>query len=221
MNKEWLKALRIIVPGAMILIVIMLFKIDNCDIQKLLSSISWKEPTASTVAIFLLGGLYYMLGIRKSFMQTSLDKILNNNKHNLLAPFLDDPEIKKFEKKLKKGNTLQSIIYNHVDNDKSLKQQRSNIYFNGLFLSSAADMSAIGLIGAIAYCIAFLFTKSQYYFLVFIILLALAAISFFILLPKVSRQHMELCKGQTDFILLHSKDKVEAKIKDIIQEEYK
>jgi ABC-type multidrug transport system fused ATPase/permease subunit len=218
MNKETLKTLRIIIPGVIIyLFFLPLFK-GTIDIGEIVSSINSIKDLLYFIIILPLGALYYVFQIRGYFISQSLRKIHENIYNQLLSPFQNEPLIVKASSKLRQGRILLDIFYNFVDNDESLKERAKNVYLNGLIWSSVADVASVGSIAASIYLIAFIISGNWDYSIAFLVLLLVSAFSFFVLLPRVTKAHIQLSNEQLGYISLYKKEDLQKKLQSLAKE---
>jgi hypothetical protein len=209
MSKDTLKKFRLIVPGVMIVFAFLpLFNLKvipqvGAPVYPLFQSLSSLLPdyVISSLALIICGVLYYTLNIRYYFIRESHKNIQLNIKSTLLSPFGSDPLLAPKFASLRQGRTLMNIFYDFVDNDESLKVKAGSVYFNGLLWSSFADLQAVSLIATVVYLACFLLFRDNQFTYLAIICLALSLIARFILLPRVTAQHIELSNEQLEFIL--------------------
>jgi hypothetical protein len=198
MNKEMLKTLRLLIPGLMIAV--------GCVAPLFFGTLHFAETIRTNEKLLLwlvppaIGTLYYVLNLRRYFMEVPLERIHNRIKDALLAPFTNHSVIGPASTQLRKGRTILNIFYQFVDNDKSLTEKAKSVYLNGLVLSSFADLRAITLLLLPVYLGAWMFAKNgdfRWYLLAAIVLNVVAVP----LIKIATVKHIELGAEQTEFIV--------------------
>ena len=97
------------------------------------------------------------------------------------------------------------VFYKLVDNDESLKKKANNVYFNGIFWTSSADLLLISLVFWYVYRRLFAHINHALLFSnLFLILAVLAIILHFLSVLK----HIRLSKDQLGFIEIYKKTEV-------------
>lgn len=211
-----LKMLRILIPGLMILLLIILLPKDRFGAFKLITSTKLEPWTFPFLLALILGGLYYVLGIRGWFIKESLAEIHSNIKDKLLEPFRNNSLIANKMDKLKRNRTMLHIFYSFIDTNPSLQEKAKNVYLNGLFWTSIVDAVALSLFGGIFYFVIFLSTFAIYYLTVGLILIGVHFLAKFMLLPKITKKHKQLGDEQIEFIHVSLKEELEEKIKKVV-----
>ncbi len=217
MLKTWLKTLRILIPGSMILLLIVLLPDDSFKTLKSVTSGKLEPWTFPFIFAIVLGGFYYVLGIRGWFIKDSLAEIHVNIKDKLLEPFRGDQLIANKMDKLKKDRTMLHIFYSIIDTNPSLQEKAKNVYLNGLFWTTIVDLVALSLFGGIFYFIIFMSNFTYYYLFISLGLITIHFLAKFILLPKITKKHQQLGDEQIEFIHVNLKGKLEEKIKNTIK----
>ncbi len=164
------------------------------------------------IVILSLAGLYYIINPRKFFIKDSLRKFHDNIKTKLLSPFSDDDRITRSTDELMKGRKLILIFYKLIDNDESLKKKAKNIYFNGLIWTAVADIMAVSSIAIGFYIIRFFFLQRDHFLFFSLGLAVLHLIASRILMPIVTKRHIELMDEQLDHIELNYTEDVRSEL---------
>src|SRR5688500_214148 len=128
-------------------------------------------------------------------MRKSLVKVNENIKAKLLLPFENDKVIRKSIHKLSEGNKMLDIFYQFVDNDKSLSERTKSVYFNGLLLSTFADLRIILLFAAAIYLGLYVLLFNTLYLWVAIICLVISMLTY-IFIPMLINRHIAISDTQ-------------------------
>lgn len=203
MEQETLHKLRMIMPGAILLIVIFFLFQPNVDLASLLNQDISKDSIlymVAAVAVIGMGVTYYLLSLRNYVMREPLAKIRANIEQKLLEPFSTNTKITGREPELKKDRKLMNIFYGFVDNDNSLEKRSKEIYLNGLILSTTADIKIISIFAVFLYLIVWKFTQISQYLLFAEISFAIFLSTFFAL-PLVTKKHIDLSNLQLEMIV--------------------
>lgn len=218
MEQELLKKLRIIVPGCIIFLAILSAFVEKIPVKYLFSQATMTIASSLIVIVIVcvLGAVYHLSHIRYNFNGKALDKIDSNIKLSLLEPFKNDREIFDQSTRLKKGRTLMDIFYHIVDHDESLTAKAKNVRFNGIFLSSTADLIPISFFGIVINFIAYEIWKSDYHIVVIFVWLGICILGYF-LLPKVTERHIELSNEQLGSIKTNHSKELKEKIGEAIK----
>jgi Flp pilus assembly protein TadB len=216
MTLETLKTSRIIVPGIIVLLIAMGFVVNPSDPGGIAASLTIFNGILYSIIVVTIGGLYHLTDIRWRVLAPSRERIDRNIKLRLIAPFENDPKIANAKGALLSGRKLLDLFYYFIDRDESLKQRSKEVYFNGLFWSSLADISFLCGLGAVAYMVAFLYSRQLYYTSV-AALLAFTAVLAVRFLAPVEKRHTEFGNAQIDYIILHYKSDLQKKLMEAIQ----
>lgn len=202
MSKEMLKRLRLIIPGIIIMLYILLgltkTKDELMNISQLFESFKWSDLLYIAL-FFILGALYYALNARW-FVWKHYNKIVQDNiKDTILNECTLNLSAKQWYN-LKKENALMIIFYNFIDNDKSLTDQANDVRFNGLIWSTFFDITILSASAGFIYSFLFLVTTRSHYiyisvasFWLFFFALAFSSILTYRHLAK-SNQQLEVIK---------------------------
>lgn len=214
MTLNTLKNLRLVVPG--LIFVGFLLPLFAPALR-----ISWfKSQLASLQSIYYLclgcivGGVYYILGVRSIFVRKSRETIDSNIKHTLLELCLNEPLVAQKRNHLSQGRALMNIFYGFIDGDESLKAKASNVRFNGLLWTSVADSQAMSLLFLVVYPLAYGFTRRPQYLWLSLICLFWALICHFGLMPAVTAKHIRLSNEQLDFMTQNFRERLRERIAD-------
>lgn len=202
MNLETLKKLRIVVPGGIIVLIIFYLSNGNFEILNLLTNIKISQ----LILTIILGSLYYVLDIRSWFWRASKEKVIFFIIESLLKPFKNHRSIGKNYDNLIRDTRICQVFYNFLDKDESLQKKVKNVYFNGLFWSSAADLVAISSLGAPLCFLIWIISKLPQYGIMVGILAIIFLLSKYVFLPKTTAKHLELAKEEIDYIIITYKN---------------
>jgi hypothetical protein len=211
MEQETLHKLRMIMPGLILLIVLFFLFQPDVDATKLLNQSVSEDSVlyiVAAIAVIGMGVTYYLLNLRKYAMKNPLEKIRENIERELLRPFLNNEKISGGSSELKKDRKLMNIFYGFVDNDKSLEKRSKEVYLNGLILSTTADIRIISLFAAVLYLIVWRNTQTTQY-LFFTEISVAVLISTFIIMPLVTKKHIELSNLQLELIVTKYKKELQ------------
>ncbi len=216
MTLETLKTSRIVIPGIIVLLMAMAFVANPFDPSALAASITFFNGFFYLIITVIVGGLYHMTDLRWRVLAASHERIDNNIKRRLILPFENDLKIARAKATLLRGRTLLDLFYYFIDRDESLKQRSKEVYFNGLFWSSLADILILCGGGTVVYIVAFLYSSQLYYASVAIVL-AFAVLLAVLLLGPTERRHIEFGNAQIDYIILHYKSELHNKLLEAAQ----
>lgn len=213
-SQSTLKWLRLVVPGIFMLFALTPLFRGTGDLSALARSFLSLETLRNSVPVVLLGALYIIFNLRRFAWRESHRKINDNIKDRLLAPCLHDALIEGANDSLRTGNALMHVFYKLVDRDPSLTEKANRVRFNGLLWSTVADLTTVGTLGALLYLFAFAITDEFHQLLMFALLALVALLAHFILMPVVTRRHIELSDDQLEFIVQHYRADLCADIRD-------
>ena len=213
MSKEDQAKLRIIVPGTMILLSVLLLVIPllfsqyNLTFDSIISSLGTLGAIVSLIVsvvfirfvIPVLGALYQIARIRGRLLRKSQRQIDENIKRRLLSLYESDLTIAENADWLSQGRRLLNVFYDFIDNKQSLKERAKGVYLNGLYWSSAADLTAISSLTAIV-CLGIYLLNQRVYYLVFCGLCLLTGLLSWLFIPMLARRHIKLGNEQIEFI---------------------
>jgi len=209
MTKETLKALRIIVPGVISIVLIYPLFMRELTVQSMLDvSCAVSIVGGLTLGAFL-GGLYYILNLRRPFIKRPTTDIQGNIKTQLLQMCDDDTSTE--GERLREGRTLMHIFYDLVDNDASLTEKAKSVRLNGLMWSSSADAMAISLIASAIFTIAACFSSRAHYSY-WAVLCLVTFIFANVSLLTLTKRHIDLSNQQLELIRLKYASEVSKKI---------
>lgn len=217
MSKETLKTFRLIIPGILIFIFAIPFLNPGIKFSEIIDSLSLLETSVYLGIVLFLGVLYHMSNIRGYFLKDSLSQIHENIKNKLLAPFKKKQNIYKYQDKLRHGKVLLDCFYKLIDNNETLKEKAKNVHYNGLIWSSVADTSALSAVAVLLYFCVWIVSTTTAYLIWFLIFFVLHLLSSRILMPVITRKHIEVSNDQLEFIKLHLKDELQAELEKVIK----
>lgn len=205
MNQSTLKWLRLITPGIIILVFsLLLGNATGLWTFALPSSIA---ELKKSLIIIVIGGIYYMLPIRKWFNKKYFNEVTENLRSGLvqISGLRDDQDALSWR-------SIRGIFFHLVDNDKSLSIKSNQAYFNGYVWTTIADIRAFSLLFSIfSIFIAAIFQVSGYFSaaLFFTIFLLSFAGS-----KAVTKRHMEIGDEQLEIIEYFYKDSLKEKMEN-------
>ena len=138
MEQTTLNNLRIIVPGSIFVVyavilgaITKLFKLPTPDVDTLIKS----------VLVLVIGAIYRFTPLRGWINRGHFDRVNENIRSRMvaMAGIVDDKTKYPWSK-------LRRVFYDIIDNDESLKVKSRRVMFNGLLWTSAADVTAIGIL---------------------------------------------------------------------------
>lgn len=138
MDQKTLHILRLIVPGSFILVFAVIFFISIGILQ--VQDLALDDLSSGVLAI-VIGVAYRFSGIRERVNRQYFDRVNENIRSSLVRISGHVDNIEKFSWK-----KIRRVFYDLVDNDESLKVLSRQVMFNGLFWTSAADLTAISSI---------------------------------------------------------------------------
>jgi hypothetical protein len=190
LEQKTLNSLRIVVPGAIFVIyavilgaITKLYELPTPDVDALLKS----------VLVLVIGAVYRFTPLRTWINKSYFDRVNENIRSRMvsMAGIVDDKQKYTWGK-------LRRIFYDIIDHDESLKIKGQRVMFNGLLWTSAADVTAIGIL-FLGYSLVLVISGVQN--------AAYAAIAFFassllgfIGSIKTTEKHIELGNEQLDLM---------------------
>ncbi len=219
MELKMLKRLRLLIPGILFLILILLFFIK--DLYDVITShlefynyFGKFENYIFIILIIFIGLLYYVFDIRYIIWKKHLELVRNNIKDKLLEPFRNNYSTDEINS-LKKGRQLINIFYHFIDKDPSLKERAMSVRFNGFIWTSFIDLQIISFLGFIIFLIIFMIVKLNYYLYIAIALFFLSLISP-VFINRLTKKHMLLGNKQLEMIHQSYKNELEQEINDLL-----
>jgi hypothetical protein len=202
MSKENLLGLRFIMPGLILLVILLPLLQPSFDASGFLTLSLNKDSIVYLLVVFFFGGIYYIFNPRDYVMRSSIARINENIKNRLLLPFQDNQEVKKRLPTLREGNKVMDIFYTFVDNDKVLTERAKQVHFNGLIMSTIADLRLMSVFATIIYTGAYLIAFKILFAEIAIGCLGLFIVTFW-LLPVVAKGHIGMSNYQIDYVVDH------------------
>lgn len=211
MEQTTLKYLRIFVPGIIFFLGFYpiflhyfggIYEIKSLDFSYL------------TIICILIGSIYYQTDIQRFITYFTLSSITTNILTKLLQTYkkaLTEPQ-KAF---IKNDDKFLHLFYKLIDNDESLKKKQNNVYFNGIFWTSTADL----IIFSAFFCILYKFVffevpRAKILSNIFFFMTLLASLLHILAVLK----HLRLSNNQLSFIDVHKKQEVTTYFDDILQQ---
>jgi hypothetical protein len=199
MSIDKLFSWRFILPVVFVALLFLPLLQPNIDLQSFLKISVSNDSILYFVLVIVVGGVYYILNPRYYAMRPSILKIQENIKDKLLLPFEKDATIKKKMSSLREGSILLDIFYSFVDNDKSLTERAKEVYFNGLMLSSIADIRVLSFIAGIVYFIWYAIMANIVHLVFSVGCFGLFGLTY-LLMPIATRRHINLSNKQLEYI---------------------
>jgi hypothetical protein len=201
MEQTTLKYLRILIPG--LIFYLGLFPIAECYLS---SSYDIRSLDFAYVTVFslLIGAMYDQFNFRYIVVRFSgyfIDKSIFDRLMGIYGSQICRPQ----KTYLKKDGKYMHVLYKLVDNDESLKKKANNIYFNGIFWTSSADLLLISPVFWYVYRWHFANINNSLLFSNLFLILAVLAIILHILSVL---KHIRLSKNQLEFIEIYKKKEV-------------
>jgi hypothetical protein len=203
------KWLRFIIPGVMLyVLLVLLCWTTNWCMLTLPTSIA---EISKLLASLAFGFLYAVSGLRELSNKFYHEKVRTSICDLLIEPFVkSDPALDRITWK-----KIKPIFYSFIDNDKSLEKQSKIIRWNGLLWTSAADLRACSVIGALVFGIAivlgyhvnwlaFDFGRAGYAITGLLILY----LSSFVWSSQLTEKHRRLGMEQCEYILIHRRNEL-------------
>lgn len=209
MEQTTLKYLRIFIPGLMFLLgtypIYIFYYGEVYDVKTL-------HITYVTLLSVLVGSLYHYLNVRMIVTYLS-HKCINENISDQLIKLHDKNLSREKKSFIKEDNKYMDVFYEIIDNNESLKKKSKNIYFNGVFWTSTADLLILSLFFGFLYLIFFSnipFAKDLYELFFTISFLSI------ILHVLAVNKHIKLSNEQLNFISNIKRKEVKKLIDDIL-----
>lgn len=221
MEMGTLKFFRLLVPGILIFLLIILFlQNDFHELSQFTRFFSDFQvmDTLYTVIFAFVGVLYYLLGIRNLLLKPYHERVQNNIKDKLISPFLGQLNKEQIAY-LKQARRLMNIFYHFIDSDSSLTEKAKRVRFNGLIWTSTVDLTIISVLGASGFWIRLILETTQYNLVMAGSLSALVLISFG-LIQLSTKRHLSLSDDQLEMICQKykdEKDELDRMINEVLQ----
>ncbi len=221
MSRETQSRLRIVVPGVMLLVYLILlllpipltiYDYGFAEILAFLTSLGPVLPIIVSLVLVgavvpLLGSIYRIAGFRKRLLKKSQHRINENIKDRLLVSYVSNSTISESTEKVRQKNALLNVFWDFVDNKESLKDKAKGVRLNGLFWSSVADAMAVSILCSCTSIVIYLIVRQAYFLVVVIVALLLYALCRWLLMPLVVGRHIVLGNEQVEFIIdLHESE---------------
>jgi len=204
MTRNQQQTLRILIPGTIIFIELLPLVLPpyirlSLTYEGLGILASWGGIFLSLVVWPLLGILYWLTGIQNNMTRANMRVVNDNIRHRLLATATRFPDLSPYHGGLQRDPKLLEVFWRLVDQDPTLTNRSSELYFNGLVVTSLLDAKLLLLLGALVYWGAFLVTRSPTHLGPAVVL---AALSVFceLLRPGRVKHHLDLSNNQLDHI---------------------
>ena len=211
MEQTTLKYLRILIPG--LIFYLGLFPIAKFYIG---SSYDIKSLDFAYVTVFslLIGAIYDQFNLRYIVIKPSgyfIDKSIFNRLLSIYNKQIN-PSQKDY---LKKDRKYMHVFYKLLDNDESLKKKTNNVYFNGIFWTSSADLLLISFV--FWYVYRWRFVQIDHALLFSDLFLILAGLAMILHILSVWK-HRRLSNDQLGFIAIYKRTEVVNDFDNILQQ---
>lgn len=143
MEQKTLKYLRILIPGLIILLGLVPYK---PEIEKFIGTAIVINDYFIVVFALLFGAIYYQFNIQRIITKTSHNLIVRNIFTRIIKMRSKEDDVEVLWAIKKNRGKIMREFYKIIDNEESLKKKQLNIYFNGIFWSSSADLFLISLV---------------------------------------------------------------------------
>ena len=216
MTKDRQETIRLLVPGALALLVVRsLF--SSFDPGAALGAIELKAWSRVFLIAVVIGAAYKIFegwrlvlkGWQKRVRDTIYDGLLAVPRTVALS---DEQKMW-----LRQSGGLMSLFYNIVDGDDSLKLKRDGVYENGAIVTTAADVVVFSLAGVFLHALLVAILQNAqsrawgiYYGVIFLVV-------HLWILPAAERRHIRLSNEQLRVISDLHTDAVEKGIKELLQ----
>ncbi|KZD00953.1 MULTISPECIES: hypothetical protein [unclassified Thalassospira] len=205
MSIESLKMLRLITPGVMCLLFIIIFG-HSTGFYKIEFPSSVRDLDKSLAAI-CIAFVYQILPIRKWSNKPFQSDIAGNIRDKMREIYgVGAPELS--------NKDAMTIFYNFVDNDESLKIQAKIAYFNGYIWSSVADFRALTLIFCLLSIVCGFFVDNVFFNVNALAFGVLFACSFFVSY-HVTAEHKKISDNQMRTIKNFYREKLISKMDEL------
>jgi hypothetical protein len=211
MEQTTLKYLRVLIPG--MISYLGFFPVAKFYLGKLYD-IGSLDFAYVTIFSLVIGALYYQLNIQLLVIQFSR-YFIGRNLLNKLTAIYGKPTNSHQRNFLKKNNKYMHVFYRLVDTDESLKKKATNVYFNGIFWTSSADLFLLSGLFCVMYKWVFVQVENALLFSkIFYILVVLSIYLHIFSLLK----HINLSNDQLGFIEIYKKAEVKKDFDAILQQ---
>ncbi len=215
MSLSTLKALRFLVPGALLAFV---FE-PILDSAARLTELGFPDADllGYPIQVVFFGFLYHILNVRwRLVWKGPMGEVNDHIKSKLLRSSKGVEELSTHEAELKSGRGLMNIYYRIIDNDETLKEKATRVRFNGLIWSSVADVEIVGLLAGYSYFIGYWAGGDSRDLLVAAVCLFVSVSAEFAL-PHVVRRHQAIADEQLEIIHQHHRQDLRAQVKTLIE----
>jgi len=219
MTKSRLKQLRLILPGVIVLIYLVIF--DQFTFEHLFSiPESFKTNSKFLYLLYfilaiIVGTIYHILKIRHFLWDNYLPLIQQNIRERLLKISGNELNFENLEV-FKSWKNIKDVFYYHVDNDPSLQDKANSVRFNGLIWTTIMDIAIISFMVSMILFSAGLWSSNTDIIIEAYIPLTVCIICLFLIGP-VTKSYIEESNKQLNYMELHLKKEITTKINEILQ----
>ena len=107
------------------------------------------------------------------------------------------------------------VFYRLVDNDSTLKQRATRVYFNGFVWTTVIDVKVLTIMAVPFYVASYFVSWRMSHFLWVIALMLLHLVADRILLPRVVEKHISLSNEQLEYIRTQLRADLCARLKQL------
>lgn len=209
MEQTTLKYLRILIPG--MFSYLGFYPIFNFYFGEIYDVKSVDFAIVTVISI-LLGAIYYQINIQYFVIEFSRHRINKNIFDKLVKIYGKD--LNESQKNFIETKYMH-VFYKIIDSEESLKRKTNNVYFNGIFWTSSADLFLFSMFfGLIYWCF---FERVNDSKLISFLFFLMAVLSFTLHFLS-ARKHIQLSNDQLGFIDVHNREKVKEYFDNILQQ---
>lgn len=204
---------RIIVPGMMMIVIFRSLK--NPEMAPWDFELVPDSKSALFLLAFVLGYFYHASDIRKTLsLRWYWHRTDNFIRDKLVSLAESDGIANANELPLR---SIMQVFWNLVDNDKTLSYRSQMLRLNGIFVSSAADLTIFSSVCALCHlaCIFLSQTKSPRV-IWFVTSLCAAIISQWLIVPWLISRHFRLQDDQLLYVETHKREEVRSQLANLV-----
>ena len=219
MTKSRLKQLRLIIPGIIVMIYLVVFNQFTFEhlfsIPESLKSNSKFLYLIYFILALIVGTVYHILKIRHFLWDNYLPLIQQNIRSRLLDISGNELNSENLEV-FKSWKNIKDVFYHHIDNDSSLQDKANSVRFNGLLWTTIMDAAIISFLVSMTLFLAGFWSNNIDAITNGYIVLAVCIICLFLIHP-LTKSHIDESNKQLDYMELHLKEEITNKINEILQ----
>lgn len=209
MTVDTLKTFRLLVPGVLLVLLLMSIVAPSGDVLRALAEPSMGEVAFGGIPVLLCGAAYLLLDGRRIIFGDFWKPVHDSIAERLTACLRRTRSVSPAETAaLRDTRRLLRIFFAVIDENDTLATSKSRVYFNGLLMTSAIDITVIGLPFLAAHIAAAIVFKSLAHLLWAIVLSLLILMSTFVFRRLALKRHLELTDEQLEAIERHHANRV-------------